>query len=155
MTNLHSAIRPPSRSGTAAYSQNEPLLGYATTSDATRSHRDHRGLRCGMSSSQYRYQLRRSHSVLLLRTLRAPRLGAPGQLIAGGAGARPDHSISGLKAGARIIIVLTHRPMLVRPDCLMIRKRATTLAHHQRTQRVPGSWSNETARALRASAIPE
>ena len=62
--------------------------------DATRSHPDHRGLRCGMSSSQYRYQLRRSHSVLLLRTLRAPCLGAPGQLIAGVAGARPDHSIS-------------------------------------------------------------
>jgi hypothetical protein len=33
--------------------------------------------------------------VLLLRTLRVPWLGAPGQLIAGGAGALPDHPISG------------------------------------------------------------
>ena len=34
--------------------------------------------------------------ILCVRTLRAPCLGAPGQLIAGGAGARPDHPISGL-----------------------------------------------------------
>ena len=44
------------------------------------------------------------HSVLLLRTLRAPCLGAPGQLIAGGAGARPDHSISG--SGALTLRIL-------------------------------------------------
>jgi hypothetical protein len=31
-----------------------------------------------------------AHSVRLLRTLRAPCQGAPGQLIAGRAGARPD-----------------------------------------------------------------
>jgi hypothetical protein len=39
-------------------------------------------------------RLRQSQSVLS-QAWRAPCLGAPGQLIAGGAGARPDHPISG------------------------------------------------------------
>src|SRR5262245_8599257 len=48
-----------------------------------------------VETSSYRYQcrLRQSHSVLS-QPSRAPCLGAPGQLIAGGAGARPDHPIS-------------------------------------------------------------
>ena len=67
--------------------------GCATTSGAAQRRRDHQDRRCGTSSYQYQCRLRQSQSVLS-QAWRAPCLGAPGQLIAGGAGARPDHPIS-------------------------------------------------------------
>jgi hypothetical protein len=50
-----------------------------------------------MNSCRCRCRSRQSQSVLSL-AWRAPCLGAPGQLIAGGAGARPDHPISDIAA---------------------------------------------------------
>ena len=66
----------------------------ARPSGAARLRHDHRAQRRGTSSYRYQCRLRQSHSVLS-QPWRAPCLGAPGQLIAGGAGARPDHPITG------------------------------------------------------------
>src|SRR6476660_6883806 len=73
-----------------------PLLPQA------RLRHDHRAQRRGTSSYRYQCRLRQSHSVLS-QPWRAPCLGAPGQLIAGGAGARPDHPISGRRLASRAI----------------------------------------------------
>src|SRR4029077_1110904 len=70
---------------------------HATTSAEARLRHDHRAQRRGISSYRYQCRLRQSDSVLS-QPWRAPCLGGPGQLIAGGAGARPDHPITGLAA---------------------------------------------------------
>src|SRR3954466_11502150 len=80
----------------AACSQIVLPPGYATTSDAARSRRGHHGLQRGTSSCRYRCQSRRWRC-RLFETWPAPCLrGRLPALIAGGAGARPDHSISRL-----------------------------------------------------------
>src|SRR5262249_4317228 len=84
--------RPPCRPGTAAGWRAVFPPGYVTTSAATQWLRADRGPRCGTSSCRYRCRLQQPQ-YRVSETWRAPCLGAPDQLIAGGAGARPDHSI--------------------------------------------------------------
>lgn len=79
----------PCRSGPVACWQTVPPLGCATTSDAAQLRRDRPGRQCGTSSYLYRCRLRQSQSVL---SQACSLSGAPGQLIAGGAGARLEPS---------------------------------------------------------------
>src|SRR6266481_2140044 len=89
--------RLPCRSDKAAYWQAAPPLGHATTFAAARWRRAHRGPRRGTSSCRYQCRSRRLR-YWLSETWRAPRLWRPlPASLAGGAGARPDHRISGLQ----------------------------------------------------------
>src|SRR6266403_1248862 len=90
--------RLPCRSGKAVYWRAAPPLGHATTFAAARWRRAHRGPRRGTSSCRYRCRSRRSR-YWLSETWRAPCLWRPlPASLAGGAGARPDHPISGLSS---------------------------------------------------------
>src|SRR5215510_10449955 len=71
------------------------LLGRATTSAAARSRHADPDPRCETSFCRYRYRSRRFQNWIWL-TWRTPRLWCPlPASLAGGAGARPDHPISG------------------------------------------------------------
>src|SRR5258705_7226090 len=93
-------VRPrrlPCRSGKAVYWRAAPPLGHATTFAAARWRRAHRGPRRGTSSCRYRCRSRRSR-YWVSETWRAPCLWRPlPASLAGGAGARPDHPISGVQ----------------------------------------------------------
>src|SRR6266536_5938358 len=87
--------RLPCRSGKAVYWRAAPPLGHATTFAAARWRRAYRGPRRGTSSCRYRCRLRRSQ-YWVSETWRAPCLWRPlPASVAGGAGARPDHPITG------------------------------------------------------------
>jgi DNA repair protein RadD len=87
--------RLPCRSGKAVYWRAALPLGHATTFAAARWRRAHRGPRRGTSSCRYRCRSRRSR-YWVSETWRAPCLWRPlPASLAGGAGARPDHPISG------------------------------------------------------------
>jgi hypothetical protein len=87
-----SAPPTPSFSVMGCPGQAVPPPGRATTSDAAQSRRDRSSRRCGTSSYRYQCRLLQSQSVQS-EAWRARCLGAPGKLIAGGAGARPVHPI--------------------------------------------------------------
>src|SRR6266702_5564720 len=87
--------RLPCRSDTAAGWPAALPLGHATTFAAARWRRAHRGPRRGTRSCRYRCRSRRSQ-YWVSETWRAPCLWRPlPASVAGGAGARPDHPITG------------------------------------------------------------
>src|SRR5882762_8109226 len=106
--------RLPCRSDKAVYWQAAPPLGHATTFAAARWRHAHRGPRRGTSSCRYRCRSRRSR-YWLSETWRAPCLWRPlPASLAGGAGARPDHPISGLSPSGWL--TATAGPFSASPD---------------------------------------
>src|SRR5262249_49159707 len=79
------------------------LFGRATTSAAARSRHADPDPRCETSFCRYRYRSRRFQNWIWL-TWRTPRLWCPlPASLAGGAGARPDHPISGRFGPAQLL----------------------------------------------------
>jgi hypothetical protein len=104
-----SGRRLPCRSGKAVYWRAAIPLGHATTFAAARWRRAHRGPRRGTSSFRYRCRSRRSR-YWVSETWRAPCLWCPlTASLAGGAGARPDHPITGhqIRKGSRTTLHLS------------------------------------------------